>query len=270
MPDPISPQAAFELGRQAYPAVEVPKSAFVAFAEARGSTWRGSPERAADLYLACGCVERIPNAIAEFLSSFCERIPGYIRRVIRDADAVAEVRQVLVTRCLVGDGSSPPALSSYSAAGSLEGWLRASAVREALALSRRSGRHTDDVEAALEARAQWADAEISLYKRIYGEPVRRAFSEACAQLEPEERTLLRLHYVQGVTTASLATMYGSSRATLVRRMAAAREALLVRVKTLLKAASGIAEQDFDSLLRVLKSQLDLRLSVVLEDRRTKL
>ena len=96
----------------------------------------GNPERAADLYLACACIEQLPAAVAEFMARFGARIPRYLSKLARNADLVAEVRQTLVTRCIVGEVGHPPALSGYSATGSLEGWLRATAVREALALNR--------------------------------------------------------------------------------------------------------------------------------------
>jgi hypothetical protein len=59
-------------------------------------------------------------------------------------------------------------------------------------------------------------------------------------------------------------MYGISRATLIRRLAAARESLVDGVKAALRADAGITNQDFDSVLRLVKSQIDLRLSVVLK------
>jgi RNA polymerase sigma-70 factor (ECF subfamily) len=261
----ISAERAFEIGRGAWPKIDLGRAAFVAFAEGRSETWCGNPERAADLYLACACIERVSAAVAEFVSRYGARIPIYLGRLARNPDLVAEVRQILVTRCIVGEAGSPPALNAYSGTGSLEGWLRATAVREALALNKKSERTTDGFEAALEARTPWADREISLLKQIYREPVSRAFASACSEIGPEERALLRLHYVDGVTTASLANMYGISRATLIRRLAAARSALLDRVKDALKRASGVAEQDFDSILRLVKSQVDLRLSIVLKE-----
>ena len=235
------------------------------FANARAETWKGNPDRATDMYLACACVEKIPAAVAEFLAVFGERIPLYLGKLARNADLVAEVRQILVTRCVIGDANKPPALMAYSATGSLEGWLRATAVREALALNRESDRNTGDVDAVLEAQIPWVDHEISLFKQIYREPVSQAFATACAQLEAEDRALLRLHYVDGVTTAKLATMFGISRATLIRRLAASRESLVEHVKAALKGASGVADQDFESVLRMVKSQIDLRLSVVLKN-----
>jgi RNA polymerase sigma-70 factor (ECF subfamily) len=261
---------AFEIGRRAYPAVELELGAFTAFAVARADTWNGNLERAADLYLACACVARLPAAAAEFLARFADRIPKYLGRLARNADLVAEVRQIVVTRCVVADGDGPPALEGlpalvkYSATGSLEGWVRATAVREALALNRQRDRHTGDVENALEAQMPWVDREISLFKQIYREPVSRAFAAACLQLDANDRALLRLHYVEGVTTASLANMYGISRATLIRRLAAARESLVDGVKAALRTDAGITNQDFDSVLRLVKSQIDLRLSVVLK------
>lgn len=261
----ISAQRAFDIGRDAYPTIDLPLSAFLTFVAARIETWRGNEERAADLYLACACVERLPAAVAEFLSTFGDRIPMYLGRLARNPDLVAEVRQIIVTRCLVGDVGKPPALTAYSATGSLEGWLRATAVREALALNRQSERNSGDAEAALEAQMPWADREISLFKQIYSEPVSRAFAQACSELEAQDRALLRLHYVEGVTTANLATMFGISRATLIRRLAAARESLVERVRLALRHAVGVADQDFDSVLRLVKSQIDLRLSVVLKN-----
>ena len=261
----ISAQHAFDLGRSAYPAIDLLPNKFIAFVEARAATWRGDPERAADLYLACACIEQLRPAVAEFLSTFGARIPKYLGRLARNADLVAEVRQIIVTRCVVGDGLHPPALTGYSGTGSLEGWVRATAVREALALNRQGDRNTGDVEAALEAQVPWVDREISLFKQIYREPVSRAFADACVALEAGDRALLRLHYVEGVTTAALATMYGTSRATLIRRLASARESLVDRVKASLKIAAGVSDQDFDSVLRLVKSQIDLRLSMVLRN-----
>jgi len=259
----ISPEQAFAAGRAAWPQIDLPQERFIAFAQARAATWQGNPERAADLYLACACIERIPAAVAEFMSTFGERIPSYLKRLARNPDMVQEVRQALITRCIVGDEGREPALTTYSATGSLEGWLRATAVREALALNKQSDRNSGDVEAALEARMPWVDREISLFKQIYREPVSRAFAGACSKLDPQDRALLRLHYVDGVTTAGLATMYNISRATLIRRLADVREALVGAVKAELRSAAGVADKDFDSVLRLVHSQIDLRLSMIL-------
>lgn len=192
-------------------------------------------------------------------------MPKYLGRLATNADVVNEVRQIIATRCLVSEPERPAALNSYSGAGSLEGWVRATAVREALAIKKERERGQSRVESALEAQMPWVDHEISLFRKLYREPVSRAFAAACQQLAPEHRALLRLHFAQGVTTAQLATMYNVSRATLVRRLTDAREALVVLVKSQLKAALGVTDQDFESVLKLVNSQLDVRLSMVLKD-----
>ena len=41
--------------------------------------------------------------------------------------------------------------------------------------------------------------------------------------------------------------------------------LVDRVRAALRIAAGVADQDFDSVLRLVKSQIDLRLSLVLKN-----
>jgi len=261
----ITAERAFDIGRETFPQIDLDRTTFLVFAASRAETWNGNPERAADLYLACACIERVPAGVAAFMDRFGERVPAYLGKLARNPDLVAEVRQILLTRCIVGDAGHPPALSTYSATGSLEGWLRATAVREALALNRRGQATSDNFEAELEARTPWADRELSLFKEVYQDAVARAFAVACSEIGAEDRALLRLHYVNGVTTASLAGMYGISRATLIRRLASARSLLLQHVKSSLRRASGVADQDFDSIVRLVRSQIDLHLSRVLQE-----
>ncbi len=259
---------AYQTGRRAFPTIDLPLESFARFALARAeqaANWGETPECAADLYLAAACVEQMPAAVAEFLSLFGERMPKYLGRLARNADMVNEVRQIIATRCLVSGPDRPSALTSYSGAGSLEGWVRATAVREALALNKSSDRHVSPADSVLEAQVPWVDQEISLFRKIYREPVSKAFASACRQLPAEHRALLRLHFAQGVTTAQLATMYNLSRATVVRRLTDAREALVALVKSELKSTLGVTEEDFLSVVKLVNSQLDLRLSMVLRD-----
>jgi RNA polymerase sigma-70 factor, ECF subfamily len=261
-------EQAFQAGRRAFPGIDLAADRFTQFAHSRAehvTIWGQDVDRAVDLYLAAACVAQLPAAIAEFLDRFGSRIPQYVGRIARDSDAINEVRQIIATRCLVSEPDRPSALNSYSGAGSLEGWVRATAVREALALKKRADRETNRFESVLEAQMAWADQEISMIKKIYSGPVSAAFVAACGQLLAEHRALLRLHFAQGVTTAQLATMYGVSRATLVRRLTDAREALVMLVKSNLKASIGVEDNDFMSVMKLVNSQLDMRLSQVLKD-----
>jgi RNA polymerase sigma-70 factor (ECF subfamily) len=249
-------EAAYEAGRAAHPTLPVPEDRFAAFAEARAATWGGALERAADLYLACACTESVPGAAERFYELFGERIPLFLGKLAQTSDQIDEVRQSVLVRCLLAIGDAPPALATYSGRGSLEGWVRATAVREALALQRDRERHVELTTSVIES----PDSDPLIVH--YREPVARAFAAATAALPREQRALLRLHYVHGVTTGQLAQMFQVSRATLVRRLAEARDDLFAHLQA---ALGGVPAEDCEQVLRLVKSQVDLRLSTLLRE-----
>lgn len=242
----------------------MPLETFTAFARDRADTWHGVAERAPDLYFACACATGASGAAEQFLARFGDQIPGYLGRLGRDRDLVDEVRQIVLVRCLLGEPGRPPAIASFSGRGSLEGWVRATAMREAMALERDRQRH---VELTGSDRPSPIDADRELVQMIghYREPVVRAFTAATSSLPREQRTLLRLHYVFGLTTADLATMFKISRATLVRRLTDAREDLMERLQGELQGQAGVPPEDCANVLRLVKSQIDLRLSSLLKE-----
>lgn len=208
------------------------------------------------MYLACACTEGIAGAAERFYELFGERIPVFLGKLAQTPDQIDEVRQTVLVRCLLALGDQPPALVTYSGRGSLEGWVRATAVREALALQRDRERHVELTTSVIEHPD--ADPLIAHYR----EPVARAFATATAALPREHRALLRLHYVHGITTAQLAQMLQVSRATLVRRLTDARDDLFAHLQS---ALGGVPPEDCAQVLRLVKSQVDLRLSSLLRE-----
>jgi RNA polymerase sigma-70 factor (ECF subfamily) len=252
-------------GRVAWPGLDVPRDALVRFLSARPLSWEHAEVRASDLYLACACVERIPGADTAYLDAFLPRLPQWLGRFGSRPELIDEVRQILAVRVLVGDGEHPPAIAEYAGRGSLEGWARTIATREVLAIVRREGRGAERPQEGLAQELLSLDEEIGRLKRMYRAPVLAAFEAGCRTLAPGHRALLRLHYVHGLTGASLATMYGISRATLNRRLLDAREALVQGVSAELSRATGMAAEDVESVLRLVRSQVDLRLSLLLAE-----
>jgi RNA polymerase sigma-70 factor (ECF subfamily) len=84
--------------------------------------------------------------------------------------------------------------------------------------------------------------------------------EAISTLDAEQRNLLRLHYLEGLTLDELAAFFGVHRATIARRVAEAREAVSDGMAERLKAALGLSAADLDSLLVLLRSQLEVSIS----------
>jgi RNA polymerase sigma-70 factor (ECF subfamily) len=84
-----------------------------------------------------------------------------------------------------------------------------------------------------------------------------------AVLAPAERTLLRLHFVDGLSLDKLAVIEQISRSTVARRLVELRARLAAATKAELHRALGIAGKELDSMVGLLQSQLHLSLARLL-------
>lgn len=238
--------------RGAWPGVEIDEAVFVDYlAEREGDT----VPHAGDLYLACGCTRGDPAAIAIFLREMVPHIEAAVLGLGADPAQVDEVRSQLCDALLVG---SPPGIATYAGRGQLRSWVRSIAVRmgmRQLGRTRAAAGAGDDALAALAADAD--DPEIEHLKARYGAAFRAAFAEALAALTARQRNLLRQHYLDELTVDQLGALYRVHRATAARWVAAAREALFDDTRKRMIEALGLAPTDYDSILRLLHSQLDL-------------
>jgi RNA polymerase sigma-70 factor (ECF subfamily) len=148
-----------------------------------------------------------------------------------------------------------PRILGYAGSGPLGGWLRVVAVRSLVA-RRRTASPEDDDRAVAELAAP-DDPELALLRQRYAVEFRSAFVAAVSALAPEDRLLLRQHHVDGVGIDRLALLHGCHRATAARRVAAARTSVFEAVRRRLLSELRIGGQTFDSLLRLVQSELDL-------------
>jgi len=132
------------------------------------------------------------------------------------------------------------------------------ALRAAIDLRRRNPHAVEDPPREQEDPAT-ADPETGYLKDRYREAFNTAFRGAVAALGSEQRELLRLHFVDGLTLDQLAARMGVHRATVARRVGAAREAVADEAHRLLHAALGASESELASLAWVMRSQIDLSL-----------
>ena len=214
---------------------------------------------AADLYLALACGCGVADAIAVLEREHFSRIREFAASVTTSPDFITELTQQLRTRLLVG-GDSPPRILSYSGRGSLGGWVRVAAVR----LARDIGR-SETARAAAHDKLDVAtiDPELAYLKRAYGRAVSDAIEGALAALDAEPRGLLKMHYVDKLTIEQVGIAFGKSRATSARMLAAARMTLLHAIRERLVGTVGVREDEADSLLAFVRSQLDLSLASAL-------
>lgn len=267
--------ALIDSGRAAHPDIAPPADieAFVGTRHQAALRATDPDARAADLYLAAACAAGDTVAIARVDAM----LPGVVRPALArlglpqsdDDEIVQRVRVAL----MVSDEKGARGIAGYSGRGDLRAYLRAVAVRLALKrLERESGvpgggapaptdPGPDEVLAMLPAAED--SPETRLLKERCRDEVRSAFDAALASLSPRERTILRQHHVDGLTIDQLARLHGVHRATCARWIEAARAGLLRRIRRRLRDAVGLDERELDSVIGLVRSQLDLSLSRLL-------
>jgi RNA polymerase sigma-70 factor (ECF subfamily) len=217
--------------------------------------------RAGDLFLATACADRVPNAIDTLDREFLASVPTFLARGgVRDIQA-DDVRQRVLERLFVGAAK----IGDYSGRGSLAGWLQIVTLRVAMDVKRLRTMPLADSAELEDLRLAGTDPELKLIKERYREPFKQALRAALGALTSEQRNLLKLHFVDGVTLDKLAGLFQIHRATVARRIAQARESVFDSVRNRLQAELGVTRDEFEELLTLLRSRLELSLSALMPD-----
>ncbi len=253
-------------GRSAWPKISLEPETFVEHL-GRHAKESGSPlsflehVHASDLYLAAALVRHDRAALAYFEEQFMAHVPEYVMRVRVGRDVVDEVKQKLRERLLMGrideragaDASPPePKIAEYSGKGALGGWLRVAAVRTALNQVRGGAQPADK---GIEELSFSVDPELAYLKEHARDLFDDAFRRVLGALDPNERTILRLHYIEGLTMDQLSSLYKTPRSTIARRVAEAREQILAATETVLRDERGLSPSAVASVIRQARSQL---------------
>lgn len=170
-----------------------------------------------------------------------------------------ELQQLLRERLLVG---ATPKLSLYDGTGPLSAWLRAVAVRVS-SNARRSSALEEAVSTVPESALAEPTAELTLLRLQYRAHFREAFTEALRGLDAKERTVLRLHTLDGLSLASIGTMFQRDASNVSRWLGRIRERLLEDTRAALGRRLSLEGSELESLMRVADSELTMSLSGLL-------
>jgi RNA polymerase sigma-70 factor (ECF subfamily) len=216
-----------------------------------------------DLYLAFGCAHEDPAALALFEAEVFPRVQKTLTRLLPAGWQAADAAQALRTRLFV-PGPSGRGIDSYSGRGALTGWVRTVATRLLLDARRRhqeTAPLTDSLEERL--RASGLSAELQAMRAELVPVVRAAIKGALESLTAKERTLLKLHYVDGLSFEQIAKLNRVHRSTVMRWLQGIREECLDHVKDTLSRSLSLQPQQIESLLKVAQSHLEMSLSPLL-------
>lgn len=261
----------YQTGASAWPGLSISATIFIGYVAERLGP-RSEPLenalralRSGDLYLACACVYGIGDALQRFDAAFISRVPAFLGHMRLPASFVEDVQQELRRKYLVWEDAQPPTLASYEGRGELANWVRAAAVRTAISLRRRKDEQAerDDGSMAEQMAGGSADPEIESLKRRYSGDFKCALEAAITALPAEHRNLLRLYFVDRLTTTQIGATFGINQSSASRRLIAIREALLDSTKRLLRDRLKLSDSAFQELSGLVQSQLHLSLSRIL-------
>lgn len=213
---------------------------------------------AGDVAIAAACVAQDPLAHAAFDSILTEvDAAGSSTRASKDL--VDEVKQLLRVQLLVAKDGKPPGIAGYKGKGPLRGWVRITATRELIRHLKKASREmpasTDrQLEEVLGAGTD--DPVLERLKSEYRAQFATALREAIAELDAEDRTLLRQSIVDKLSIDELGAAYGVHRATAARWLTRARGALVAATRDRLAAKLSMPVDEIDSVIRLVQSRLD--------------
>jgi RNA polymerase sigma-70 factor (ECF subfamily) len=221
---------------------------------------------AADLYLALACGLGEHRALLELEKMF-EALPGPLARLAQRAP-VDEVIQNLRTKLLVAKKDAPPKILDYAGRGPLAGWLRVAAIRTAVSMGRKS-----NVAAAcpitrevLLAVPDLADnPEIAHLRARYKTEFKTAFEAAVAALDPQQRTVLRMSLVDGLSIDQLCVVFAVHRATAARWIQRAMDAVQEGTRERLVEQLELSGAELEGVLGIVQTSVELSIQRVLRE-----
>lgn len=189
---------------------------------------------------------------------------GYLQHIARAKSALDDVGQSIWAALLVGDAHRPGTLTSYAGVGSLAGYIGISAQRMALRHLRREDLATRTAQRALaESYLVAGDADLDLMRVRHQDEFQRAVREALERLDDRTRLILRMRVLDGLTVARIAKAYQVGQATVSRWLEKARAQIRQEVRHRLREHLSLTTSDFEALVGLMLSQIDLSISSVL-------
>lgn len=256
-----------EVGRSAWPDIDLSAELFVRHL----ATHLGAakvPETAltgshvADLFVAAASAAGDARAVTAIMEHHFPQLRVALQYLGSTSATADDVKAQMLEQLFVGRDGGRPKIAGYSGRGELRSWLRSFAVRTAMKLRGRRENAYEEVPEDLASPG--ADPELAHLKSLYGDAFNAAVTQAVGDLSPRDRTLLRYSALDGLGIDELARLYRVHRATAARWLTAARAALFDDTRTRLMAQLGIEASELDSIIRLVRSQLDVSLRRLLQ------
>lgn len=220
--------------------------------------------RGSDIYFAIACCDGDAAAIARLDDLIANELDRAGRKLRAPAEPVAELRGELARLLLVDEDGRAAALRDFAGRGELRGYVRVMATRALIRAINRGRREVAIDNAAFFDRVLPPDdPELGYLRTRYRATVDAALRAALAQLDDRGRALLRYQLIDGWSIDRVGKLYGVHRATAARWLADARDVLGSAIRSELAGRLQIADDEVDSIVRLVQSRVDLSLDRLL-------
>jgi RNA polymerase sigma-70 factor, ECF subfamily len=256
-------QLAARAGEAAWPGVRVPAEVFTQHVRRTGARPEDLARHGGDLYLACACAHGDATAFRVVERQLLPRLAGPLVRLSVPRTSVDDVLQEVAMVVLTGPR---PAIASYSARSALVTWLRVVAMRTAINTLRQASAPRVGELLLNELVDAGEDVELRATRLRFKEEVQRALDASLESLPRRSKTLLRMHYVDGLNIDAIGAVYHVHRATVARWLIAIRSEVMLQLRQRLDLGPAATPSDLRSLVVALHADIQLTLSRLLRSR----
>lgn len=235
----------------AHPAVRIDRPSFSARAASSDVTGECLP----DFFLASAAAAGDAAAIQTIEEAHFPAVRAALARSGAKSGELDDLVQAVRERLFVGDA---PRIGQYSGKSPLARWLKVVTLRTATSSSRKITETPTSVGLdELPSDQHGADPELAFLRRTFAPLFEAAFRAAAAALTPEERNLLRYHYVERLSLERIGHIYGIHGVSAARRIQRVRARLLDLTKEQLRKETAVSSSELVSILGLIEDQLDL-------------
>lgn len=229
---------------------------FETWLEARAPRAAWSLMNLEDLELCWLALEHDDAAVRE-VERRLQRVAKSIAGKKGDDDFVQEVLQRTRARLFVGQR---PRLAAYQGVGALVQYLKAVVLSVSVDLQRAARREDVSEDALLEAAVLDEGVDAKLAHATQRKHFTAAFKASVEALGAEERTWLRMRFVEGLSIDAVGAAFGVHRTTAMRWLERAQKELMADTRRRLAERLGLQLREVDSLLRAIRPSLAENLS----------
>lgn len=222
----------------------------------------GEDANAADLLLAFACTKGDRAAMKE-LELRLARVSRPVLSRYGDEAFADEVLQEVREKLLVGANAK---LRAYSGRGALVQYLKTVVTTTAIDRSRQQkpvSESESDEEQLEKLAADQRNADSVIFKARGKNAFSQAFKEALADLTAQERTLLRMKFVDGVAIEEIGRAFQVHRTTAMRWIEKIQSELLKNTRAKLQAQLKLNAEELEGVMKDLELSISDRLSRML-------